>query len=79
MAGGFWPAGEVQPFALQDSSKVNLLEKLSESLFSKSARARNKPLLDAAMAVSALVATADGGISFAKRHTVDEVLAGEAT
>ena len=54
---------------------MNLLEKLSESLFSKSERARNKPLLDAAMAVSALVATADGGISFAKRHTVDDVLA----
>ena len=54
---------------------MNLLEKISESLFSKSERVRNKPLLDAAMAVSALVATADGGISFAKRHTVDEVLA----
>jgi chromosome partitioning protein len=53
---------------------MSLLDKLSETLFSRSERARNKPLLDAAMAVSALVATADGEVSFANHHTVDEVL-----
>ncbi len=53
---------------------MSLLDKLSESFLARSERARNRSFLDAAMAVSALVATADGEVSFAKRHRVDEVL-----
>ncbi len=53
---------------------MSMLDKLSESFFARSERARNRSLLDAAMAVSALVATAGGEVSFAKRHRVDEVL-----
>ncbi|MEE8227403.1 MAG: TerB family tellurite resistance protein, partial [Kiloniellales bacterium] len=53
---------------------MSLLDKLSESFLARSERARNRSFLDAAMAVSALVATADGEVSFAKRHRVEEVL-----
>ena len=53
---------------------MSVLDKLSESFLARSERARNRSFLDAAMAVSALVATADGEVSFAKRHRVDEVL-----
>jgi tellurite resistance protein TerB len=51
-----------------------MLDKLSGSFLARSERARNRSFLDAAMAASALVATADGEVSFAKRHRVDEVL-----
>ncbi len=54
---------------------VNLLDKLSDSFFPKGERTRNRSLLEAAMAASALVATADGEASFAQRTRVDEVLA----
>lgn len=53
---------------------MSLLNKFSESFFARSEQARNKPFLDAAMAVSALVATSDGEVSFAKHHRVDEIL-----
>ena len=53
---------------------MTLLDKLSDSLFSKAERTRNRAFLDAAMAASALVATADGEASFAQRIRIDEVL-----
>ena len=53
---------------------MSVLDKLSEPFLARSERARNRSFLDAAMAVSALVATADGEVSLAKRHRVDEVL-----
>jgi len=52
---------------------VSLLDKLSESIFSPTGRSR--AFLDAAMAASALVATADGEVSFAERSRLDDVLA----
>jgi chromosome partitioning protein len=53
---------------------VSLFDKLSDTLLARSRQVRNRSLLDAAMATSALVATADGEVSFAARHRVDEVL-----
>ena len=44
------------------------------SVFPRYERARNPPLLDAAMATFALVATAEGEVSPATRHKVNEVL-----
>ena len=53
---------------------MSVLDKLSESFLARSERARNRSFLDAAMAVSALAATADGEVSFTTRHRVDEFL-----
>ena len=53
---------------------MSVLDKLSEPFLAKWERARNRSFLDAAMAVAALSATADGEVSFAARHRVDEVL-----
>lgn len=53
---------------------MSLFDKFSGTLLARSRQVRNRPLLDAAMATSALVATADGEVSFAARHRVDEVL-----
>jgi chromosome partitioning protein len=53
---------------------VSLLNKLSDSLFSPTGRTRDRAFLDAAMAASALVATADGAVSFAERSRLDELL-----
>lgn len=53
---------------------MNLLEKLSDSFFTTSERTRSRAFLDAAMAASALVATADGDVSFAQRSCLDEML-----
>jgi len=54
---------------------VNLLDKLSGSLFSAGGRTRERAFLDAAMAASALVATADGDVTFAERSCLDDMLA----
>jgi chromosome partitioning protein len=53
---------------------MNLINKLSDSLFSATGRTRNRAFLDAAMAASALVATADGPVTFAESSRLDEVL-----
>jgi len=54
---------------------VSLLNKLSDSLLSTTGRTRDRAFLDAAMAASALVATADGEVSFAQRSRLDDLLA----
>ncbi len=53
---------------------MSLLDKLSKPFFARPERARNRSFLDSAMAVAALAATADGEVSFAARHRVDEFL-----
>ncbi len=53
---------------------MNLLEKLSDSLFTTAERSRSRAFLDAAMAASALVATANGDVSFAQRSRLDALL-----
>ena len=55
---------------------MDWLSKLREPLMARGERARNRPFLEAAMASAALVAAADGSVSFAKRHALDEVLDG---
>jgi len=55
--------------------RVSLLNKLSDSLLSTTGRTRDRAFLDAAMAASALVATADGEVSFAQRSRLDDLLA----
>ncbi len=54
---------------------MSLLNKLSDSLLSTTGRTRDRAFLDAAMAASALVATADGDVSFAQRSRLDDLLA----
>ena len=49
---------------------MNLIEKLKSEIEQRN----NKPFLKAAMAVCALVANADGTVSFAERYRVDRVL-----
>jgi chromosome partitioning protein len=51
-----------------------LLNKLSDSLLSTTGRTRDRAFLDAAMAAAALVATADGDVSFAQRSRLDDLL-----
>ena len=53
---------------------MSLLNKLSDSLLSATGRTRDRAFLDAAMAASALVATADGDVSFAQRSRLDDLL-----
>ena len=53
---------------------MNLLQKLVESVQLQGERLRNKKFLEASMAASALVATADGEVSFSERAAVDNVL-----
>ena len=55
-------------------ASVSLLNKLSDSLLSPAGRGRDRAFLDAAMAASALVATADGEVSFAQRSRLDELM-----
>ena len=52
----------------------SLLDELMGVLRGEFARLRNRPFLDAAMAASALVATADGVVSFAERTRLDGVI-----
>ncbi len=53
---------------------VSLLDKLSESFFGPAGRGGERAFVDAAMAASALVATADGEVSFAERSRLDDLL-----
>ena len=53
---------------------MSLFQKLVESLQLQGERLRNKRFLEASMAASALVATADGEVSFSERSAVDSVL-----
>ncbi|WP_119165801.1 TerB family tellurite resistance protein [Algihabitans albus] len=50
------------------------LADLRELFQTQAERLRNRPFLQAAMAASALVATADGEVSFSERVRVDELL-----
>ena len=54
---------------------MSLLQKLVDSLQLQGERLRNKKFLEASMAASALVATADGEVSFSERSAVDSILA----
>ncbi|HSR73086.1 MAG TPA: division plane positioning ATPase MipZ [Kiloniellales bacterium] len=54
---------------------MNLLGRLTEPLRAGGGRACRKPFLEAAIAGAALAATADGPVSFARRHTLDQALA----
>ena len=54
---------------------MSLLQKLVDSLQLQGERLRNKNFLEASMAASALVATADGEVSFSERSAVDSILA----
>lgn len=53
---------------------MSLFSKLTDPLFAGAARSRNRPFLDAAMASAAIAAVADGPVSLAERHTLDQVL-----
>jgi chromosome partitioning protein len=53
---------------------LSLFSKLTDPLFAGAARSRNRPFLEAAMASAALAAVADGPVSLAERHTLDQVL-----
>ena len=54
---------------------MSLFQLLVQSLQLQGERLRNKKFLEASMAASALVATADGEVSFSERAAVDSVLA----
>ncbi len=56
------------------SEVVALLSRLTDPFVAGAARARHRPFLDATMAAAALVASADGEVSFARRHVLDQVL-----
>ena len=53
---------------------MDWLGRVREPLLARGERLRNRPFLDAAMAAAALVACADGSVSFAKRHALDEIV-----
>lgn len=53
---------------------MDLLSRLTDPIVAKAARARGRPLLDAAMAAAALAAYVDGPVSFAQRVALDQVL-----
>ena len=53
---------------------MNLFGKLTDGLLAQTARAAHRPFPEAAMAGAALVAGADGPVSFARRHALDRVL-----
>ncbi len=53
---------------------MSLLARLSETLQTQTQRLRNRPFLEASMAASALVATADGVVTFSERSALDAVL-----
>ena len=53
---------------------MSLLARLSETLQFQAQRVRNRPFLEASMAASALVATADGVVTFSERSAIDAVL-----
>ena len=51
-----------------------LLANLMQGLQNQAERHRNRPFMEATMAACALVATADGTVSFSERHRVDQIL-----
>ena len=53
---------------------ANLLSKLKDTLQLHSERHKNRPFLEATMAAAALVASADGTVSFSERYSVDQML-----
>jgi chromosome partitioning protein len=53
---------------------LSLLSKLTVPLFAGAARTRHRAFLDAAMGSAALVAVADGPVTLAERHMLDQVL-----
>lgn len=53
---------------------TGLLERLKGGIQAQAERHRNRPFLEATMAASALVAAADGTVSFSERHRVDQIL-----
>jgi chromosome partitioning protein len=55
---------------------LDLLGRLRDPIRGGAQRARNRSLLEAAMASAALAASADGEVSFARRHALDGVLDG---
>ncbi len=52
----------------------NLIGRLKETLHHHSERHKNRPFLEATMAAAALVAAADGSVSFSERVSVDQLL-----
>jgi chromosome partitioning protein len=53
---------------------LSLLDRLTNPLFAGTSRSRQRDFLEAAMASAALAAVADGPVSLAERHTLDQVL-----
>jgi chromosome partitioning protein len=58
-----------------EGSGLNLLARFTDPLMAKAERVRNRPFLEATMAASALISCDEEGVSFAKRHALDRVLA----
>ncbi len=56
------------------SENVALLSRLRDPFATGAMRARNKPFLAAAMASAAFVASTEDGVSFARRHALDQFL-----
>ncbi len=54
---------------------MSLLSKFTDPLFAGSTRSRQRAFLEAAMASAALATAADGPVSLAERHILDQVLA----
>ena len=50
------------------------IESLKNSYLSRMERQKNRPFLEGVMAACAMVATADGNVSFAERVRVDQIL-----
>lgn len=51
-----------------------LFANLMQGLQNQAERHRNRPFMEATMAACALVATADGTVSFSERHRIDQIL-----
>ena len=51
-----------------------MLGSLKASIRKEVERHRNRPFLEATMAASALVAIADGKVTFSERHRIDQIL-----
>ncbi len=51
-----------------------LFRQITDGLRAEIAKHRNRPFLEAAMAASALIAVADGEVSYSERHRVDAIL-----
>lgn len=53
---------------------ASLIERLKETIHLHSERHKNRPFLEATMAAAALVAAADGAVSFSERVRIDQLL-----